>query len=645
MAAKIISATPTIKVADIQHNTAQIITLMKKAHNQNACLLSLPALCITGATCGDLFASLLLLQQSIAALHELEQVSAQYPQLTTIVGLPMASSKMQHGKILSVAAILQNGKILGVAHIDDIMHASLVENFDQVYNKYKKLQSFTILPWKPKNAHENVSESGSIFVRLNEFPGKSIMEHVTVALSGANNFEGGAMICIHMHTMPEILGAMEARRQFAISNSKMHSNTHVIVTPGMGESTTDLVFSGHNIIASHGEILQEAQPFCSGWAVADIEYEHYNANIFKLNALEQALDMQIAQYDAVATTDSECEKAPSIPQMQATVQEPQYVKFPYIDECKDPNHALTIQAAGLAARMSHIGTTKAVIGISGGLDSTLALLVTVRAYKMLDLPLSDIIAITMPCFGTTTHTKSNAHALCVALGVPCKEIDIKSSVTQHLNEIGHPSQKFDITFENAQARMRTMVLMNVANQENGIVIGTGSMSEAVLGWATFNGDHMSMYSVNAGVPKTLTRHIVKHMAQASNCLATKKVLESILATKVSPELLPAQDDTITQVTEDVVGPYELHDFFIYHALQHMRSPQIVLANAAGVWHDKYSTDEIRKWLRVFYTRFFSQQFKRNCMPDAPQVVGFSLSPRTGFKMPSDAAAVLWLVDL
>ena len=444
----------------------------------------------------------------------------------------------------------------------------------------------------------------------------------------------GSTFAIEQHSadMPHIILNLSSENELAddfahrrrTSAMVMSANCIYIQTSaGLGESTTDMVFSGRNIIAHNGEILAESPPFADGWAMADVKWNSCHCEERSDEAIPSGL-LRFARNDEGCRNDN--------------------VPHPFIALCPNPEDALQIQAVGLAKRISHTNGT-AVIGISGGLDSCLALLVTVRAYQFLNKPASEIVAVTMPCYGTTAHTKNNAHALCAALGITCREIDITASVAQHLQDIGHPPGQFDVVFENAQARMRTMMLMNIANQINGLVIGTGSLSELALGWATYNGDHMSMYAVNAGVPKTLVRHLVEHIAQTCAKDDLKKVLESILATKVSPELLPAHGGEITQVTEELVGPYELHDFFIYHALVKRREPKEILALAESAFDGKYSNQQILHWLRTFYRRFFSQQFKRNCLPDSPQVVPLSFSPRTGLQMPSDASAELWLKEL
>jgi len=497
--------------------------------------------------------------------------------IITIIGLPI----IVKDEILQVSAVFGHGRIYGF----------LAEKNPQ--------EKWPSVIWK-----------GSVF------PYGERLDGIVPGYSICTNFNIGqdtdeALIILRPTAEPEILGAAKKRRLEAKLYSKR--SIYVQASAGWGESTTDAAYAGHNIIAHFGEIIHESTPFGSGWAVAEMPVEL---------PPERGKSMYIPVYEM---SDESLTPA----------------KHPFVKMCPNPQEALDIQAAGLAQRLRHTGANTAVLGISGGLDSTLALLVTAQAFDMLGKSRGEIQAITMPCFGTTARTKNNAHALCEALGIPCREIDIRAAVTQHLLDIGHPEGVYDVVFENAQARMRTMVLMNVANQQNGLVVGTGSLSELALGWATYNGDHMSMYAVNAGVPKTLVRHLVEHMAQTP---VLREVLASILATKVSPELLPTVNDEITQITEEVVGPYELHDFFIYHGLHHKCPPSVVFTQARKAF-DNYSPSEVMHWLEIFYRRFFSQQFKRNCLPDGPQVVDISLSPRTGIKMPSDASANAWLEEL
>jgi len=610
MRIKVAAATPKIQVADCDYNADRILELMSRARDNGVQLLCLPELCITGSTCGDLFWQPVLIDSAKAALQKLVDASRDM-NMVVVAGLPLEYDE----KLYSFAAVFSRGQILGF-----VPKTIAYDHFD-AYRWQEKL-TFRFngkdIPMGVDMLFE-ISPGIKLGVRVDEY--QSVADANIVAAITATQ---------------ERVELAHRRRRMA----KTHSCTcgYIRANAGYGESTTDKVFSGHNIIAHSGEILCESPPFGSGWAIAEIEV-----------ATGYSRQPQVA---GATTTDN-----PGQLPVQSN-----HDPHPFISACKKPAEALNIQAAALAKRLQHTNSQTAVIGISGGLDSCLALLVTVRAFAIVGKPLAEITAVTLPCFGTTAQTKSNAHALCNALGVACREIDITASVTTHLQEINHPISKHDTVYENAQARMRTMVLMNLANQQNGIVIGTGSLSELALGWATYNGDHMSMYAVNVGVPKTLVRHLVEYVAEnpaerlfipsslahfmeqgfypTQNYNELKKVLKSILATKVTPELLPTP-----QNTEDLIGSYELHDFFIYHTLMRNRSPEEIFAQAKIAFHGKYPAEEILCRLKTFYTRFFSQQFKRNCLPDGPQVVGISLSPRSGFKMPSDASAAAWLARL
>ena len=609
---RVAAATPKIEVANCAYNADRIIELMKRAHAEGVHLLCLPELCITGATCGDLFLQSTLINSTKAALAKIVAAS-QSTDMVVVVGLPLAHK----GRLYNVAAVLSQGKILGY-----VPKTNVSKPFVKLSEScWREEDGAALSPDMIFTCESSPNFKFAVEIGTDLF--MPIPPSTRYVMNGAN-------IVVNIAATSEFVGKPDFRRSVVSAQSARLECGYVYANAGHGESTTDTVFGGHSIIAENGTILQEAQPFGNGWAVSEID----------LAALAHARQIDVP-----------------------TVKPEEYVKFtfPAVDillSCEtltrriDPlpfakgaEEALAIQTAGLVKRLSHTNSI-AVIGISGGLDSCLALLVTVRAYELLGKPVSEIIAVTMPCFGTTAHTKNNAHRLCEALGAHCREIDITASVTQHLKDINHPPDKHDIVFENAQARMRTYVLMDLANQVNGLVVGTGSLSELALGWATYNGDHMSMYAVNAGVPKTLVRHTVEHIADISDDVDLKKVLNSILATKVSPELLPAHNNgEISQVTEDLVGPYELHDFFIYHTLRFCRRPKAIFHLAQLAFGGKYTPEEILHWQRTFYRRFFSQQFKRSCMPDGPQVVEISLSPRGGFQMPSDASADAWLREL
>ena len=553
---RVAAATPEIRVADCDFNAEKIIALIKKAEREEVRVICFPELCVTGNTCGDLFSQKVLLH---AAQNALEKITHNVEYLLAVVGLPIE----YNGKIFSAFAVLNNRKILALLSRDGISFGANL-----------------------------IFSCGELKLSVGKNP--------------------AANLILNPSAECEILGKSERRRLFCAAQSAGCAYVHA--EAGRGESTTDMVFSAHNLICEDGEILAESLPFGEGWAVAEIDldallHERRRKNIFLPD--ENNISFSI---------ETNC-----------TSLTRKILRLPFVPENFSHDEVLEIQVRGLQKRLEHVGA-RVVLGISGGLDSTLALLVAARAN-------AEIIAVTMPCFGTTARTKSNAHKLCAALKIPCREIDITETVRTHFRDIAQSEEKRDITYENAQARVRTMVLMNLANQQNALVVGTGSLSEIALGWATYNGDHMSMYAVNAGVPKTLAREIVTRVAKNSES-ELQFVLEEILNTPVSPELLPPTDGEISQQTEKILGSYELNDFFLFHALRNGRAPSQIL-ELACVAFAEIPRDEIKSKLKLFFSRFFSQQFKRNCSPDSVKVCEISLSPRGGWNMPSDASPTAW----
>ena len=608
---RVAAATPKIKVADCNHNADRIIELMTRAKTEKVHLLCLPELCITGSTCGDLFLHPTLVNSAKIALQKIVDASVNMD-MFIVVGLPLT----HQDKLYNVAAVIENGRIHGY-----VPKTNVSKPFSPPPKYHWHTDESTIMT-------DTLFDDGKYLPKF-KFAVEIGTDLLLPVPPSTRHSLGGANIIVNIAATSEHIGKPNFRRNVVATQSGRLACAYIYANAGQGESTTDTVLGGHNLIAENGTILAESPPFGDGWAMSEID----------IAALAHDRQMKIPN-----------EKPEGYPISTSIFDQPAIYcetltrkinPHPFTHGAEE---SLAIQSAGLAKRLSHTNGT-AVIGISGGLDSCLALLVTAKTYGLLGRPVSDIIAVTMPGFGTTSHTKNNALALCAALGIPCREIDIAASVTQHLKDIDQPPDKHDVVYENAQARMRTLVLMDLANQVNGLVIGTGSLSELALGWATYNGDHMSMYAVNAGVPKTLVRHIVEHIAATTENDALKKVLDSILATKVSPELLPTQNGEISQVTEDLVGPYELHDFFIYHTLRFGRTPKGTFHLAKLAFDGKYTAGEILHWQKTFIRRFFSQQFKRSCLPDGPQVVEVSLSPRTGLHMPSDASAEAWLREL
>ncbi|MEG2652874.1 MAG: NAD(+) synthase, partial [Ruthenibacterium sp.] len=447
----------------------------------------------------------------------------------------------------------------------------------------------------------------------------------------------GATLILNVSASDETIGKAAYRRELVCGQSARLLCGYVYSDAGDGESTTDMVFSGHNLIAENGVLIAESSLFNNGIILSEIDVDKLANERIKNTTFHVAADsayryLSFSLVPSSAALTRQFSAMPFVPSDKAACDA----------RCEE---ILTMQAKGLAKRMEHTGCKTAVVGISGGLDSSLALLVMVRAFEMLQKPLSDILAMTMPCFGTTVRTRSNAEKLCEALGVTLQSIDITQTVESNFSDIGQDKKTHDVTFENVQARVRTLVLMNTANRTNGLVIGTGDLSELALGWATYNGDHMSMYGVNCSVPKTLIRYLVAYAADSAHSTVLAAVLRDILDTPVSPELLPAENGEISQQTEEIVGPYELHDFFLYSMLRWSFSPCKIFFLAQNAFAGQYSDGSILKWLRIFYRRFFSQQFKRSCIPDGPKIGSVTLSPRGDWRMPSDACAALWTAEL
>lgn len=626
---KVGTATPHIRVADCDHNTEQIIKLMKEAATQGVKLLVFPELCVTGYTCGDLFLQNTLLKGALNAIQTLCNAGTGL-NILTIAGAPI----VHDGKLFNTAIVFYNGSILGVVPKTNLPN----------YSEFYEQRHFS----EPNGFTETITLFGQeipfgtkqLFVcsELPEFClGVEICEDVWVPAPPSQLLAlAGATVIANLSASDETIGKDSYRRALITGQSARLFCGYLYADAGDGESSTDMVYAGHNLIAENGVLLTETPLFQNGLTTTELDigrlsYERrrvnsypYNDNGFKKVFFNMPLE-------ETALTRP-VERQPFVPTAAS-------------DRNSRAETILSMQSQGLKIRLEHSKSKTVVLGISGGLDSSLALLVTARAMDMLGRPHSDIVAVTMPCFGTTKRTRSNAELLCAALGATFKCVDITESVKQHFADIGHDIENHDVVFENAQARIRTLVLMDLANQTGGIVLGTGDLSELALGWATYNGDHMSMYAVNASVPKTLIRHIVRFAADTAENEQTKQVLYDILDTPVSPELLPAKDGKITQETEQLVGPYELHDFFLYYVVRFGFSPSKVFRLAAYAFNGDYDRETILKWLRVFYTRFFAQQFKRSCLPDGPKIGSVTLSPRSDWRMPSDASVALWLKEL
>lgn len=610
---RVAAISPAVTVADPATNAESILELYRAANEKGCSIAVFPELALTGCTCGDLYGQSALLTASEAALGKILAATGDLEAIA-VIGLPVR----QLGQVYDCAAVIQRGRLLGLVPRRSIPDKS------ELY----ECRSFSPGEGISRNitlAGQSAPFEADMLFRCAEHPsftfGVAIGDELlSPAPHGELLAKAGAAIVVNPAAACELVHREELRRSMCSALSARLSCTWVMANPGPGESTTDMVFSGHCLIAERGRMLSENPPFggdmCHGDTDVDMLLSQANRRTVS------ALSLPVVEFSSnqQASLERSIDTLPFIPQ--------------------EPGRAeriLDIQAHGLARRVKHVNSGKLIIGISGGLDSCLALLVSVRALDILNRPHSDVLAITMPCFGTTGRTRANAEILCNELGVSFREIPIGTSVKQHFLDIGHDFEDHSVTFENAQARERTQVLMDVANMCNGLVIGTGDLSELALGWATYNGDHMSMYSVNADIPKTLVRHLVRHCASgASPALAG--VLLDILDTPVSPELLPAgKDGDMTQRTEDLVGPYELHDFFLFYMLRYGFAPDKILALACHAFKEEYSPETIRQWLSTFLRRFFAQQFKRSCLPDGPKVGSVGISPRGDWRMPSDAS--------
>lgn len=624
------TATPQVAVADCEANAQAILACINEMAAAHAKVMVLPELCITGYTCNDLFWQTKLLDEAEAALSVIAEGSRQVDALIA-VGMPLRVA----GKLLNVAAILCRGKVLGFVPKVNL----------PAYNEFYETRHFT---------------SGSADMGTVQFCGEEIPVGTNLLFSCENVVDlcvaaeicedlwvpnppsvqhalAGASVICNLSASDEMVGKGSYRRDLVAGQSARLVCAYLYATAGEGESTTDLVFGGQNLIAENGTVLAESTTFENEINVATIDVQRLASERRRMSTFPAAESKEYREI-SFALAEEETKLArffdadPFVPSNADQLS----------DRCEE---ILNIQALGLKKRLAHTHAKSAVVGISGGLDSTLALLVTARAFDMLGLPRKGIVAVTMPGFGTTDRTYNNAVAMIKSLGATFKEVPIAKAVMQHFADIDHDASIHDVTYENSQARERTQILMDIANQANGFVIGTGDLSELALGWATYNGDHMSMYAVNASVPKTLVRHLVRHYADTSADEVLAGVLYDVLDTPVSPELLPPEDGAISQKTEDLVGPYELHDFFLYQMLRMCFPPAKIYRVAKEAFAGRYSNETILKWLRTFYWRFFSQQFKRSCLPDGPKVGSVAVSPRGDLRMPSDACVSAWIKEV
>lgn len=623
---KVAAASPTLKVADCAFNAGEIVKCAWRASTESAKLLLMPELSVTGATCGDLFGQHALIDSAFDALLSICEETADLD-LLLVVGAPIRHKT----KLYNCAVIIHHGAILGLVPKTYLNHGELARfapAFDDV-DVYR-----TGLPY-------NIPIGTNLLFFCRDMPdlklGLEIGEDAfTLSPPATYHVAAGATIVGNLAASNEIIGRAQFRKELVQSQSNRLQCGYFCADAGFGESTTDHVFSGHNLIAERGDVLAEAPPFSGNFVTSEIDLEkiataRQNNGLFPQSKDELYLRIPFS-FDKPEST-----------KITRPVSATPFVPTSKVELAQRCETIYQIQAHGLTKRMKHIGAQHAVVGISGGLDSTLALLAALRAFKLMDLPPDNLYAVTMPGFGTTAKTRSNAEEICKLLGTSFETIDITNSVKAHFNDIKHDEKVHDIVFENAQARMRTLILMDLANQRNGLVLGTGDLSELALGWATFSGDLMSMYDLNASVPKTLIPALLQHEAAINPAIA--EVLDAIIATPVSPELLPADGEDSTQLTETLIGPYEVHDFLLYYTMRWGFSPSKIFRLAEKAFADCYTKEELLKWMETFYTRFISQQYKRSCLPDGPSVGSVSLSPRAGWQMPSDAAVNLWAEEV
>lgn len=626
-------ATPKIRVADCEHNANEICRLIQEVNDAGGDMAVFPELCLTGYTCGDLFGQALLLRKAKEKLLTIARFTKTM-ELVVIVGLPYD----YEGKLYNVGAVIYKGEVLGM------VPKRFIPNYSEFYEARHFQKGFKKVVYT-ELAGKDVPMGTDIVFRC------KTMKNFTFALEicedvwvpnppSIDHALAGATIIANLSASNESVGKNKYRNALISGQSARLICGYVYANAGDGESTTDLVYSAHNIIAENGVVLAEARRFKNDTIYGDIDLDRLVSERKRMITFQSGKkeDYTVVEFELSA------EKTESL-KLERKFNPTPFVPSNIEERNKRCEEILNIQSMGLKKRLEHTGAKSAVIGISGGLDSTLALLVTVRAFDYLELDRNGIIAVTMPGFGTTNRTYDNAVSLIRILGVTVKEVPISDAVNHHFALIGHDSDNHDVTYENAQARQRTMILMDLANKYEGLVVGTGDMSELALGWATYNGDHMSMYGVNCSVPKTLVRHLVGYYAETSIQEELKKILKDILDTPVSPELLPPENGEISQKTEDLVGPYELHDFFMYYILRFGYEPRKILLVAENAFEGVYGREAILKWLKVFYRRFFSQQFKRSCLPDGPKVGSVALSPRGDLRMPSDASVRGWLEEL
>ena len=625
--------TPNLKVGNVSFNVKEIIKLIKEANNKGVQIVTLPELSLTGYTCNDLFHQDVLLDESLKGLELILKETSKL-NIIAIIGMPISLDN----QLFNVGVVINKGKILGM------IPKTYIPNYSEFYEKRWFASSTNAISETVNILNEEVPFGINILFQDKENKsicfGVELCEDLWSVNPPSNEHAlNGASMIFNLSASNEIIGKYEYRQNLVKMQSAKTISAYIYASAGVNESTTDVVFSGHSIIAENGTIIKESErfDFNSNMIITDIDINKLMNNRYKdisYMGIKPTLKYRKINIDIKDTNDNLLRE---------------YTPYPFVPSNEEIRNnrcyeIFNIQACGLAKRLKHTGIKKTVIGISGGLDSTLALLVIKEAYKKLDISNDNIIAVTMPGFGTTSRTYKNALNLINNMGATLKEINIKESCLKHFEDIGQDPNNYDITYENSQARERTQILMDIANKERGLVIGTGDLSELALGWCTYNGDHMSMYAVNTSIPKTLVRYLVKWIADTHEDI--KDTIYDILDTPISPELLPPdKKGNIRQKTENSVGPYILHDFFLYHFLRYGATPSKIYLIATKTFKDMYDEETIKKWLTFFLKRFFSQQFKRSCMPDGPKVGTISLSPRGDLRMPSDADVSIWLDDI
>ena len=628
---RVAAATPAVRAAQVAGNLRSIKELIFQAAEEDCGLVCFPELAVTAYTCGDLFRDAALLAAAEQGLAQLLEDTKELDILCA-VGVPVP----WEGALYNCAALFHRGRLLGLPAKEHIPN----------YGEFYEARHFTPAPDPVTVTYcgQKVPLGKGLLFPCENVPGLTVAAELCEDLWGAQPpsaalAQNGATVVLNASCSDEVIGKAEYRRDLVKMWSGHLLCAYVYADGGPGESTTDMVFAGHDLIAENGALLGESQLFTHGLTTADIDLERLVQERRRMNTWQDRRDSAVVRVPFRYREETlqnfqprrKFSPAPFVPRDQEGL----------TSRCQ---LILTMQAQGLATRLSHIGCKSAVIGLSGGLDSTLALLVTVRAFDRLRLDRKGIYAVSMPCFGTTGRTKSNAQKIAEELGVDFREVSIEKAVRQHFADIGQDMDCLDAAFENSQARERTQVVMDLANRVGGIAIGTGDLSELALGWATYNGDHMSMYGVNASVPKTLVRYLVRYEAEHSGERLAQALFD-VLDTPVSPELLPPKDGEISQKTEELVGPYELHDFFLYYMLRFGFAPGKIYRMACRAFEGAYAPETIKRWLATFYRRFFSQQFKRSCLPDGPKVGSVTLSPRGDLRMPSDASSQLWLEEI